>query len=329
MYTSYYGFRQKPFQTISDPAHLFMSRGHADVYAHLEYALMEDKGFMVVTGAAGSGKTSLINLLTREFGTRLTIAVLRPDIVPLGRFTEEMSRRFAPGISDIDTAEMSGAFRDFLIGKRSAGSRAVLIVNEAQGLTDTAIEEIRMLANLRTGRRYLIQIILVGRPELKERLCQNRVHLFVQRVTVCRHLPGLKSDEVGRYIRHRLQYTAGARRLNIFDQGAIESIYRYSGGIPRCINIISDAALVYGYADELQTIGEGVIEDVMKGRDAPGGANRPLEPVETGTDNEETDGPIRRDVERKIHTLETVVSLINQGVSARNPAGENRGEAGL
>ncbi|MDD5724439.1 MAG: AAA family ATPase, partial [Syntrophales bacterium] len=203
MYKSYYGFKENPFQITPDPAHLFMSRSHADTYMHLEYALTKDRGFVVVTGKIGSGKTSLISLLTRELGTQLKVGVLSPKIGQTGRFMEMICRQFGLDVTDVDTAEILWTLRDFLIRERSAGSRKVLIVDEAHNLTDTIIEELRMLANLETGGHYLVQIILVGRPELKQKLQRNMVKQFVHRVTVHCHLGGLGKDEVGQYIRHR------------------------------------------------------------------------------------------------------------------------------
>lgn len=303
MYESYYGFKEKPFEMTPDPAYLFMSRGHANTYAHLEYSLMEDKGFVVVTGEVGTGKTSLINLLIRELGAHYTIGILNPNIAQPEQFMKEISRQFGLDVTGVDTTGTLWAFRDLLIRLRNAGSRAILIVDEAQKLTDTIIEELRLLANLRAGRRYLVQMILVGQPELKRRLEHNKVKEFVQRVTVHCHLGGLCKDEVGQYIRHRLQHAGGQENLDIFDHEAIESIYLYSKEIPRLANIISDAALVYGYADELKTIGKRVIEEVVKGRDTDrvptrGMRHAPPAPVKAGKDDKGIDKDIRRDIEK-------------------------------
>ncbi|MDO9515774.1 MAG: hypothetical protein Q7J01_06720, partial [Syntrophales bacterium] len=197
----------------------------------------------------------------------------------------------------------------------------------------TSIEKIRMLANLETGKHYLFQVILVGQPELKQRLQQNKVREFVQRVTVHCHLSGLDKDEVGQYIHHRLQYAGGLENLDIFDNDAIESIYLYSKGIPRRANIISDAALLYGYADELKTIGERVIKEVVKDRyldGVPIGGMRhgtaPPVPVKTGIGDGNTDNDIRRDIEEKIHALENTISRINREINTQNSAREHRSE---
>jgi len=316
-----------------DPACLFMSRGHADTYAHLEYALVKNKGFVVVTGEVGSGKTSLINLLIIRLGAHFKVGVLNPNIAQPEQFMEMICRQFGLDVTGVDTAGMPGVFRDFLIRQRSAGSRAVLIVDEAQNLTDTILEEIRMLANLETQRHSLIQIILVGQPELKQRLRQNRVKEFVQRSTIYCHLNGLDKDEVDQYIRHRLEHAGGSKGLDIFDHEAIESIYMYSKGIPRLINIISDTALVYGYADELKIIGKRVIGEVVKDRDIDRATirgmrqgNAPFLPAKAWVDAGAMDTDIRRDIEKRIHTLENTIYRINQELDAQNSARKNRNE---
>jgi len=332
MYKSYYGFKEKPFQMKPDPSHLFMSRGHADAYAHLEYALAEDRGFVVVTGEVGSGKTSLVNLLVESLGAGFTIGVLTPDFARHEPFMAAICRRFGVNVAGVDTAGIPTSLRDFLIGRRDAGRRAVLIVDEAQSLTDTAIEEIRMLANLQTQGQYLVQVILTGRPALKRKLQQNRVREFVQRVTVSCHLGGLGKDEVGRYIRHRLRYAGCSENLDIFDHEAVQSIYSYSRGIPRFANIISDAALIYGYADELRTIGKGVIEEVMKDRGAAGEirhGNAPPLTVRLGTDAGRIDGATRRDIEKKMHGIEGTIYHITQELNTRNSARKTQYETGL
>lgn len=337
MYKSYYGLKEKPFQIKPDPASLFMSRGHADTYAHLQYALSEDRGFVIVTGEIGSGKTSLVNLLVESLGAGLTIGVLTPDFARHEPFMAAICRRFGVTVTaGVDTAGIPGLLRDFLVGRRDAGKRAVLIVDEAQDLTDTAIEEIRMLANLKTQGQYLVQMILAGRPELKRKLQQNRVREFVQRATVSCRLGRLGKDEVGRYLRHRLRYAGGSENLDIFDHEAVQSIYSYSRGIPRLANIISEAALVYGYADELQTIGERVIEEVVKDRDANGVAagemrrgNAPPLTVRAGADDGGIDSTTRRDIEEKMHRIENTIYRITQELNTQNSARKTRYESGL
>jgi general secretion pathway protein A len=336
MYKSYYGIKEKPFQMTPDPAYLFMSRGHTDTYTYLEYALKKDRGLVVVTGETGSGKTSLINLLIGGVGARFTFGVMNPNIAHPDGFMATICHQFGLDVTGLDRAAIPGAFRDFLIRQQRTGNRTILIVDEAQDLKDTTIEEIRMLANLKTQTRYLVQIFLVGRPELRKKLEQNRVKQFVQRGTIHCRLCGLGKDEVDQYIRHRLQHAGRSNGPGIFDHEAIESIYLYSRGIPRLANMIAEAALIYGYADELKIIGKSVIEDVVKDRDRDGvligGICRgaaPLTPPHVATDPGVTDKDIRRDIEQKIHSLENTIYRINQALNTRNSAVKGRDEVGL
>jgi len=335
MYKAYYGFTENPFRVTPDPACFFMGRGHENTYKHLEYAIEKDRGFMVVTGEPGSGKTSLVNLLLREQAARFTIGVLNPKTAQTERCMETICRKFGLDVTGVDTAETALILRDFLLRKRCAGRRVILIVDDAQDLSDAAMEEIRMLANLEAERRYLMQIILVGRTELRRRLQKNRVREFVQRVTVSCRLNGLGKDEIGRYIRHRLRHAGGGEAPEIFDSEAVDSIYGHSGGIPRAANIISEAALIYGYADELKTIGKRVVEDVVKDRGVNGTPMGETDPrgtpsptVRMGVDGGGMDPGIRRDIEKKIHAFETMLYRINQELNIYNSAREDRNELG-
>ncbi len=264
MYKSYYGLRKKPFPTTPDPDHVYMSRGYAYTYAHLEYALREDRGFLIITGEPGSGKTSLINLLVKEFETVFRIEIMRPDVGKPGSFLETFCLQLGVDLTGIGTTEILGTIKKFLIRQRGAGNRVIFIVDDAQNLPDTALEEIRILANLEINKRYLVQIILVGQKGLGEKLLKNKLRQFIRRVTVCCRLQGLEHDEIKQYISYRLKTVGESAYPEIFDKGAIEAIYYNSKGIPKIVNIISEAALLYGYADELKIINEEVIGRVLK-----------------------------------------------------------------
>ncbi len=329
MYTSYYGFREKPFQIIHDPSRLFMSKGHADTYAHLEYALVADKGFVVVTGEPGSGKTALINLLIKEQGTAFKIGVLNPNDSHPEQLMTSICRIFGVSSNSHDVTEVIRVFRGLFGGYRKAGQRAVLIVDEAQDLTDEDLEQMRILANLETHKNYLIQIILVGRSGLKKKLFGNKTRDFIQRATVICHLAGLQRNEVGSYLRHRLQYAGGSHNLGLFDQEATESIYEHSRGVPKLVNIISDAALIYGYADELKTIGKDVVEEVVKDATMDDGIYpRPLSVTgKTKMVDRRMDKDIRWDIEKQVRVLENRIRRINQALRSRNSARSDKNEA--
>ena len=263
MYESFYGFKEKPFDLHPDPDYLYMSKVHEDTYVHLEYAIIENKGFVVVTGEIGSGKTTLINYLLNKIGANIQVGLVNNTNILPAEFLKMVCQEFELNPKTNDKAELIDIFSGYLIEQFAAGERVVLIVDEAQNLTNDTMEEIRMLSNIETEKHHLIQIILVGQPELKFKLQQRNLKQFVQRVTVHCHLKGLEKDEVNEYINHRLE-VGGGDRFDIFDKETIDLISLYSRGIPRLINILCDSALVYGFADELETISTSILDNVYE-----------------------------------------------------------------
>ena len=263
MYESFYGFKEKPFDLHPDPDYLYMSRVHENTYTHLEYAIVENKGFVVVTGEIGSGKTTLTNYLLNKIGEEIQVGLVNNTNILPAEFLKMVCKEFELDPNTNDKAELIDIFSGYLIDQFAAGERVVLIVDEAQNLTNDTMEEIRMLSNIETEKHHLIQIILVGQPELKFKLQQRNLKQFAQRVTVHCHLIGLEKDEVAQYINHRLE-VGGSNRFDLFDKETVEYIAAYSRGIPRLINVLCDSALVYGFADELQTIGRDVLDNVYE-----------------------------------------------------------------
>jgi general secretion pathway protein A len=263
MYESFYGFKEKPFDLHPDPDYLYMSRVHENTYVHLEYAILENKGFVVVTGEIGSGKTTLLNYLLNKIDKNFQVGLVNNTNILPSEFLKMVCKEFELNAKTNDKAELIDIFSGFLIDRFASGQRVVLIVDEAQNLTNETMEEIRMLSNIETEKHHLIQIILVGQPELRFKLQQSNLKQFVQRVTVHCHLKGLEKDEVTEYINHRLE-VGGSERVDIFDPETIEKISDYSRGIPRLINILCDSALVYGFADELETISTPILDNVYE-----------------------------------------------------------------
>jgi len=263
MYESFYGFKEKPFDLHPDPDYLYMSRVHENTYTHLEYAIVENKGFVVVTGEIGSGKTTLTNYLLNKIGEEIQVGLVNNTNILPAEFLKMVCKEFELDPKTNDKAELIDIFSGYLIDQFAAGERVVLIIDEAQNLTNDTMEEIRMLSNIETEKHHLIQIILVGQPELKFKLQQSNLKQFAQRVTVHCHLKGLEKDEVSEYINHRLE-VGGGKRFNLFKKETIERIAEYSRGIPRLINVLCDSTLVYGFADELQTIDTDILENVYE-----------------------------------------------------------------
>jgi len=277
MYESFYGLKEKPFNLLPDPEYLFMSQGHENTYTHLEYAIAENKGFVVITGEIGSGKTTLINFLLERIGEDINIGLINNTYVRPTQLIKMICKEYELEVEGMDKSEMIDLFHGFLLRQFAERKRAVLIIDEAQNLSPETMEEIRMLSNLEAEKHHLLQMILVGQPELKHKLQRKELRQFAQRVTVSCHLNGLNKEEVDKYIRHRLKVAGaenadifGAKNPDIYDTGAIAAIASYTRGIPRIINILCDTALVYGYADELKVIDEKAIEHVIRAREAGG-----------------------------------------------------------
>jgi general secretion pathway protein A len=263
MYESFYGFKEKPFDLHPDSDYLYMSRVHENTYTHLEYAILENKGFVVVTGEIGSGKTTLTNYLLNKIGDDIQVGLVNNTNILPAEFLNMVCKEFELDPKTNDKAELIDILSGYLIDQFAAGERVVLIIDEAQNLTNDTMEEIRMLSNIETEKHHLIQIILVGQPELKFKLQQSNLKQLAQRVTVHCHLKGLEKDEVAQYINHRLE-VGGGQRMDLFHRETIEAIAVYSRGIPRLINVLCDSSLVYGFADELQTIGQDVLDNVYE-----------------------------------------------------------------
>jgi type II secretory pathway predicted ATPase ExeA len=273
MYEQHFGLKDKPFNLIPDPDYLYLSAKHKIGLSMLEYGLMETAaGLTVITGEVGAGKTTLIRKLMRRIDyNELTVGVINNT----SSFHEDLMRWVASAYSlpheGKDNITLFREFQKFLIGQYSQGKRTVLIVDEAQNLGGGALEELRMLTNINADRDQLLQIVLVGQPELLEILERPELAQIAQRVSVEYHLEPLSLDELRHYISHRLEVAGGDPDL--FKESAIKTIYYFSGGVPRLVNTLCDYALVHAYAADKQTVDFGVAVEVKKGRKI-GGINR-------------------------------------------------------
>jgi general secretion pathway protein A len=269
MYEAFYGLKEKAFNLNPDPEYFYMSREHENAYVHLEYAIRESKGFAVITGEVGSGKTTLINYLLYKLKLDINIGLITNTNIPASQFLKAICREFEIDVDVREKVDIMEIFQDFLLERYAQNERVLLIIDEAQNISPEAMEEIRMLSNLEAEKTHLIQIILIGQPELKYKLQRNDLKQFAQRVSSHYHINGLNKVEVENYIRFRLKI-GEAKNPDIFKKDAIELIYEHSLGIPRIINVICDTALVYGYADGQKIIDKNIIENVIKERDESG-----------------------------------------------------------
>jgi general secretion pathway protein A len=272
MYENFYELKEKPFNLLADPAFLYLSKKHELALNYLEYGLSEQAGFIVITGEVGSGKTTLIKYLLTKLDTTptKTAMIFNTNITPR-EFLEIVLREWDITSEGKEKADFYNSLYHFLLHEYSRKNQAVLIIDEAQNLTLETLEEIRMLSNLNDEKHPLLHIILLGQPNLRDRLNQKTLEQLRQRIAVHYHLDPLDYEDTVQYIKHRLQ-KAGGQNPDLFMPDAFDSIYQHSKGIPRVINVICDTALVYGFADGAEQITKSIIASVIEER-TKGGLN--------------------------------------------------------
>ena len=260
MYENFYGFKEKPFSLLPDPGFLFLSEKHAAALTMLQYGLMNQAGFTVITGEIGSGKTTLIRHLLDEVDHDITVGLVSNTHRTFGELLQWVLLAFGLEYRDKKKVELYQTLADFIVKEYSQNRRTVLIIDEAQNLDAEALEELRMLSNINADKNQILQLILVGQPGLRETLKLPELHQFAQRIAVDYNLQPLNLEETWRYIRHRLQMAGGDP--NLFDTKACAAVYYYASGTPRLINVLCDTALVFGYGEQKRKIDVDVIVQV-------------------------------------------------------------------
>lgn len=252
MYESFYGMSRRPFSLKPDPSFLFMSRKHRFAFSMIEYALSGQAGFAVITGEIGSGKTTLIRHLLKRSPQDINYGIISNTHQSFGNLLQWVLTAFGINVRTDDVAERYEAFLGYLISQYAAGRQTILIVDEAQNLSIELLEELRLLSNINADEDQLLQMILVGQPELLEKLRRPELVQFAQRISVSYHLDPLCFSETLGYIRHRAMVADAPSGL--FTEAAIKAVFHFTKGVPRLINSICDMACVYGYADGLRAI---------------------------------------------------------------------------
>ena len=269
MYETHYGLHEKPFSLLPDPRFLYASRTHKVGATMLRYALVEQSGIVVLTGEVGTGKTTLVRHLLEEPAERVVVGCVTGTHAAFGPLMTWILRAFElPRDATTSSAQLD-VFRDFLTDTHVRGQRAVLIVDEAQNLDAEALEQLRMLSNLNSEPEPLLQLVLVGQPELRETLRQPRVRQFVQRIWIDHHLEALDREETRALIRHRLEVAGG--RSDLVDDEAAAAIHYFGRGLPRLINALGEMALLQAYADDAAQVGFDTVVDVVAERQRAGG----------------------------------------------------------
>lgn len=266
MYTKFYGLKRKPFELLPDPRFLYVSKNHDLALTHLEYGITDNKGFIVLTGDVGTGKTMLINFFLSKVDADVNTALIFNTNLDPTTFLEMVVRDFGVKTPDTRRSTLYDSLYQFLLDEHIHGRRSVLIIDEVQNMPQETLEEVRMLSNFETEDSYLLQIVMAGQPQLRQRLNDPELAQLTQRVSVHYHLSPLNKSEVTRYIEHRLKVTGYTSSDSLFTGSAIEKIYEYTNGVPRLISSICDTALVYGYSDEIKTIDAKIIEKVIRDR---------------------------------------------------------------
>ncbi len=262
MYESYFGFRERPFNITPDPRFLYLSTKHREALAHLIYGVKEKKGFVVLSGEVGTGKTTLIRALLERLDTNFQVAyVLNPDL-GVTEFFKFISHDFGLQVNGDSKVDYLIRLQDFILKSHRGGKTTVLIVDEAQYLEAPLFREIRMLTNLETPQQKLLQVLLVGQPELNDYLERPDFRQIKQRISIRYHLLPLDQHETQEYIQTRMRI-AGAKSQDCFTEGALQKIYEHSGGVPRLINNICDNSLLTAFATDRPIIDEQIVGECV------------------------------------------------------------------
>jgi putative secretion ATPase (PEP-CTERM system associated) len=264
MYNIFFGFRSNPFQLLPDPEFLFPSKVHQKALTFLRYGISSDTGgFILVSGEVGTGKTTIIRSMMRELKKDIVFSRVNNTRLTSTELIAMINDDFGLDIAGKDKTQLLHDLMEFLIEQYTQGNKAILIIDEAQNLTPELLEEIRLLSNLETDKAKLLQIILVGQPELRDILAQPGLRSFRQRTTVSCHINPLTREETEQYIFHRLE-VAGNRQAVTFEDGAIDAIHDFARGVPRIINIVCDFLLLAAFTEQTREVSLSMVQEVIQ-----------------------------------------------------------------
>jgi len=266
MYEQFFNLKMKPFELVPNPSFLYLSKTHKRAFRYLQYGIREKAGFILLTGEVGSGKTTLISDLIKQIARNVTLAKVFNTRVNSEQLFAIINEDFGLDSRGKDKVTLIKELNDFLIQQHARRNHTVLIIDEAQNLHSDLLEEIRMLSNLETDTSKLLQIVLVGQPELRETLSMPGMRQLRQRISINCHLYPLTKDETYEYILHRLE-VAGNKNAVSFEGDSLDAIFLYCKGIPRLTNIMCDFLLLAAFNEEIRKIDSTMVHDIAKDLD--------------------------------------------------------------
>jgi putative secretion ATPase (PEP-CTERM system associated) len=269
MYEKYFQLRERPFALSPDPDYLYPSKVHQEALSYLRYGIEGHAGFVVITGEIGSGKTTMLQSLLGRLDRNTTVARIVNTMLDPRELLDAIMLDFGMDPTGLSKPVLLHKLAEFLVLQRQAGRLTLLVIDEAQNLSLPALEEIRMLSNLETEKSKLIQIIMIGQPELREKLALPQLRQLRQRITVSYHLAPLDADETANYINHRLKRAAVGPALE-FPHDVTDLVHLRSRGVPRIINVIADATLLFAYGVDRRDIDESITREALDELDATG-----------------------------------------------------------
>ena len=263
MYLEYYNLKEKPFSVTADPNFLYLSKKHREAINHMQYGIQERMGFLEITGEIGAGKTTVCKALLNKLDEHTKTAFILNGNLSEIQLLQAIIEDFGIQVKNKNKITMLNELNKFLLEQLEHKNNVVLIIDEAQNLKSSLLEQIRLLSNLETEKEKLLQIILVGQPELREKLASRELKQLRQRIAIRYHISPLSRHETDGYISHRLN-VAGPGNGDIFHRDALEEIFKFSGGIPRLINIACDKSLLAGYTADKKIIDSDMVKKCFK-----------------------------------------------------------------
>ena len=262
LYSDYFGLRERPFKLLPDPDFLFWSKIHKRAYAVLEYGILSGAPITVVTGEVGAGKTTLVQQLLQSIDDTITVGLISNAQGGRGELLQWVLN--ALSVDDDGTGDYVALFQilqNFLVDEYSAGRRVILIIDEAQNLSPEGLEELRMLTNINSNKDEVLQLVLVGQPQLRKMIMHPDLQQFAQRVSAFYHIPPMDRDTMGDYVRHRMMHAGGSG--NEFTDQALDHIYHASEGVPRLVNKLCDFALLYTATETQDVVTARAVDEVL------------------------------------------------------------------